>query len=253
MPMTRLMELRHALTPARLTVVAHLVAAAVFVLLFAPAAASAAEGCLFQGLKPSAKTAGNVERSLLCLTNLHRVRNGLEPLRRDTRLSKAARAHSADMVARDYFDHTTPEGRGPSDRARAAGYPGGAGENIAASSGGSAFSLFDAWRGSPGHNENMLGGGYATAGFGVVRGFPGGGGGGTGTQMFSSAGANTGDTALGLYASSGRCAKAKKGHLRLRAKLRATSRAKAKRKRALRRKAGRARARVNRVCEPATP
>jgi hypothetical protein len=243
--------MRSVWTPARLMLVADLVAAAVFVLLFAPAAASAKERCLFQGVKVSGKAAGKVERSLLCLTNLHRLRNGLDPLRRDRRLSRAARAHSADMVARGYFDHVTPEGRGPSDRARAAGYPGGAGENIAANGTGTAFSLFEQWRDSSGHNRNMLGS-YDTGGFGVARGFPvgGGGGGGTGTQMFSSAGADSRDTALGLYASSRRCAKAKRSLLALRAKLKATPRSKQRRKRALRLKAAAARRKAAGRCEP---
>jgi uncharacterized protein YkwD len=233
--------MRSLLTPARLTLAANIVAAAVFILLFAPAA-SAKEQCVFQGVKVSGRTAGKVERSLLCLTNVHRLRNGLDPLRRDTRLSRAARAHSADMVARGYFDHTTPEGRDPSDRARAAGYPGGAGENIAANGTGSAFALFEQWRNSSGHNLNMLGS-YGVAGFGIARGFPGGGGGGTGTQMFSSSGANTRDTALGLYASSGRCAKAMRKLLKLRAAPKRSG------------KHGKVRAqnrRVRRVCDPAT-
>ena len=240
--------MRSAWFPGRLTLAAHFVAVAVFVFFFAPAVASAAPQCLFQGVKVAGKTAGKVERSLLCLANVHRLRNGLDPLRRDTRLARAARAHSADMVARGYFDHTTPEGRDPSDRARAAGYPGGVAENLAANSTGSAFSLFEGWRNSSGHNANMLGP-HRTAGFGIARGFPGGGRGGTGTQMFSSAGANTGDTALGLYASSSPCAKAKRARLRARAKLKRTPRAKTKRKRALRRKAAAGRRKVGNRCQ----
>lgn len=187
--------------------------------LAAPATASAQQQCLFQGLRAKASTLGKVERSLLCLTNLHRDRNGLPPLKRDTRLGVAARGHSGDMVARNYFDHVTPEGAGPSERARAAGYPGGAGENIAANGTGSAFSLFAQWRDSAGHNQNMLGSRYVAAGFGVARGFPGRPSAGvTGTQAFGSAPANTGDTALDLYASSRKCAKAKLRKLKAKGK-----------------------------------
>jgi uncharacterized protein YkwD len=188
--------------------------------LIAPGSAFAQGQCLFQGEKLAGPSAGKVERSLFCLTNLHRIRNGLPALRRDTRLGAAARAHSADMIARDYFDHFAPDGSGPSERARAAGYPGGAGENIAANGTGSAFSLFDQWRNSDGHNGNMLGDGYESAGFGVAPGFPGSSGGGavTGTQMFGGAPANTGDTALNLYASSPKCAKAKLSKLRAKGK-----------------------------------
>lgn len=181
-------------------------------LLATPAGASAAEQCLFQGVKVTAKNESTVERSLFCLTNLHRFRNGLAPLTRDTRLGTAARNHSVDMVRRGFFDHISPEGSTPSDRAMAAGYPGGAGENIAANGTGSAASLFTQWKHSSGHNANMLGSGYKAAGMGVTPGFPGGGGGPgavTATQMFGSATANTGDTALSLYASSDKCAKAR--------------------------------------------
>jgi hypothetical protein len=190
-------------------------------LLSAPPSASAAEQCLFQGTKVTARNRATVERSLLCLTNLHRFRNGLPAYKRDTRLGAAARGHSADMVARGFFDHTNPDGLGPSSRVMAAGYPGGAGENIAANGTGTAASLFTQWKNSSGHNANMLGD-YRAAGMGVAAGFPGNPGPGsiTGTQNLGFAAANTGDTGLSLYASSDKCAKAKTGRLRIKAAIR---------------------------------
>ena len=208
--------------------------------LLAPSGASAAEQCLFQGVKVTAQNEPIVERSLLCLTNLHRFRNGLTPLRGDTRLGAAARAHSADMVNRGYFSHVNPEGAGPTERATAAGYPFGAAENIAANGTGTAASLFTQWKGSAGHNMNMLTADYRTAGMGVAPGFPGGSGGDgaiTGTQMFGFAPANTGDTALDLYASSDKCAKVRK-------KLIATKRSGKKKK------LGPLRRAVRRYCKP---
>lgn len=224
--------------PFARSIVPAAVAAAV---LAAPSGASAAEQCLFQGVKVTAQNQTTVERSLLCLTNLHRFRNGLPPYSLDTRLAAAARNHSADMVARDFFDHTNPEGAGPSTRAMAAGYPGGAGENIAANGTGTAASLFTQWKGSAGHNENMLGD-YRTAGMGVVPGFPGspGGGAATGTQMFGFAAANTADTGLALYASSDKCAQAKLAKMRL----------KGKKSRKKRQQLRRAKARAKRYCKP---
>jgi uncharacterized protein YkwD len=185
--------------------------------MLAPASASAGERCLFQGAHLYAGPA-KVERALLCLTNLHRLRSGAQPLQRDSRLAKAARAHSADMVSRDYFDHFTPEGAGPSERARAAGYPSGAGENIAANGTGTAFSLLDQWVHSSGHNRNMLSPSYRAGGFGVAAGGVGGPRGITGTQDFGISAADTGDTALDLYASSGKCAKAKLAKMRSKGK-----------------------------------
>ena len=105
----------------------------------------------------------------------------------------AARAHSADMVARGYFSHTTPEGADPSDRAVAAGYGPFVGENIAAASRGTAISVFSAWRASPGHNANLLGT-YSATGLGVAPGYPNGGRGITATQMFGRDAARGSDT-----------------------------------------------------------
>ena len=53
-----------------------------------------------------------------------------QPLAPHQALINAAGGHAADMLARDYFAHNSPDGVTPSDRARQAGYPGGAGENI---------------------------------------------------------------------------------------------------------------------------
>jgi uncharacterized protein YkwD len=209
--------------------------AAVATVLLGPPNASAAEQCLYQGVKVTAKNEATVERAVLCLTNLHRFRKGLTPLKADSRLNVAARRHSADMVARGFFDHVSPEGTTPSTRAMAVGYPGGAGENIAATGIGTAASLFETWKKSSGHNANMLTPGYVAIGVGAAPGFPGGGGGGgavTATQMFGFSSANSGDTGLDLYASSDKCAKArakliaakrsgkKKGRKRLRAQVR---------------------------------
>jgi uncharacterized protein YkwD len=54
--------------------------------------------------------------------NLTGVRRA-PPLAFDTRLIAAARGHSQDMASRGYFAHFTPEGVGPQQRIRAAGFP----------------------------------------------------------------------------------------------------------------------------------
>ena len=186
------------------------VGVAALALLAMPSTASAAEGCVFQELKATGKNVDKVERSLFCLTNLHRLRNGVALLRVDTRLMAAARAHSDDMTARGFFDHTTPEGAGPSARAANFGYPFGAGENIATNTEGTAFKLFDQWRNSPGHNQNMLATNYPAAGMGASpHCCPAGGSGVTGTQMFGVGLADTSDDALDFYASSSKCLRAK--------------------------------------------
>ncbi len=175
-----------------------------------PASASAAESCVFQFDKATDANQERLENSLLCLVNVYRLRSGLAALPKDTRLAAAARGHSDDMFNRNFFDHTNPDGAGPGTRAMAAGYPGGAGENIAMNIEGHVFKLFDQWRNSPGHNQNMLSSFYRAAGFGVRRGCcPQGPEGAIGTQKFGLAPANTVYTGLDLYANNEACAKAK--------------------------------------------
>lgn len=187
-------------------------AAALALLAAAPSGAGAAEGCAFQDAEATERNREEVERALFCLTNLHRIRNGVPRLFVDTRLAAAARAHSDDMIARGFFDHTNPDGAGPFERAPAFGYPGPAGENIATNNEGSALSLFVQWRDSPGHNQNMLAASYVAAGMGInplcCPGF-GPAPGVTGTQMFGNVAADTDDDGLDYYASSSRCARAK--------------------------------------------
>ena len=89
-------------------------------------------------------------------------------------LVNAAGAHSQDMLNRDYFSHTNLDGQSPSDRARAAGYPTGVGENIAwGGSTGSinqnahVYSRHESLFRSAGHRRNMLSAGYREIGTGV--------------------------------------------------------------------------------------
>ena len=65
--------------------------------------------------------ASAIERLVFELTNQERMSNGLLPLAWDSELCRLARQHSEDMGGRGYFDHETPEGLLPRDRARAAG------------------------------------------------------------------------------------------------------------------------------------
>ena len=50
------------------------------------------------------------------------VENVVRRLRENSLLSAASLEHSQDMVRRDYFDHTTPDGRTVGTRLRALGY-----------------------------------------------------------------------------------------------------------------------------------
>lgn len=71
-------------------------------------------------------------------------------------LRNSARGHSRDMANRNFFDHTNPEGMGPGQRARGAGFSSSfVGENIAAGQTDPAR-VVQAWIDSPGHCVNMM-------------------------------------------------------------------------------------------------
>ncbi|MDR0916947.1 MAG: S-layer homology domain-containing protein [Oscillospiraceae bacterium] len=90
-------------------------------------------------------------------TNAFRGLHGLAPYAWNSTLSSVARAHSADMGAKNYFDHTNLEGLLPWDRMSAAGYSyWSAGENIVANPSGIAIEMLDQWVNSAGHRGAML-------------------------------------------------------------------------------------------------
>ncbi len=107
---------------------------------------------------------------VVALTNAERASAGLPPLADDRLLGVAAQAHSADMVARDFYAHTSPEGRQPWDRATAAGCEHrGIGENIACGQR-SPAEVVRGWMNSPGHRANILDPGFTHIGVGFVGG-----------------------------------------------------------------------------------
>ncbi|MFE0445562.1 CAP domain-containing protein [Streptomyces fungicidicus] len=120
-------------------------------------------------------------REVVGLTNRARAGAGLAPLSPDPRLAAAAQAHSADMVARDFYAHTAPDGSRPWDRAAAAGSTRRTiGENIACGQR-SAAEVVEGWLNSPGHRANILKADFTHIGVG----FAGGGRAGTyWTQLF---------------------------------------------------------------------
>ncbi len=106
-----------------------------------------------------------MEERVLVLVNEQRARGATcgadrfapaGPLRMDAALRQAARCHSADMAARGFFDHDTPDGVSPWDRIAAAGYTGSAtGENIAAGYP-DPDAVVRGWVESPGHCSNLM-------------------------------------------------------------------------------------------------
>jgi uncharacterized protein YkwD/uncharacterized membrane protein required for colicin V production len=117
----------------------------------------------------SAPPRPDLEAQMLEMVNRERAAAGLKPLAPDPALTEVARAHSADMLARGYFAHVTPEGLNPFDRMTKAGISFRiAGENLAL-----APTLQLAHTGlmnSPGHRANILRPEFGRVGIGILDG-----------------------------------------------------------------------------------
>lgn len=84
-----------------------------------PAAGVGAEAPRYQVLDADTTT---MESAILDAINNVRAANGLGGLSLSSDLSSLAREHSQDMAARHYFNHTSPDGQGPYQRLKAAGF-----------------------------------------------------------------------------------------------------------------------------------
>ncbi len=129
------------------------------------------------------------------LVNKERIKRDLPPFKNSKALAKIALAHSVDMIKRGFTSHINPDGLGPSDRAKAAGFNiekkmneyrirVGVGENIFAgqtvemvngvkkgylkNAGSLAEDIVAGWMASPPHRKNILDPTYTMAGTGVA-------------------------------------------------------------------------------------
>lgn len=110
------------------------------------------------------------EQAFLTLINNYRAQNNLPALSLSSGLNRMAHWHATDMATKNYFSHTDSLGRSFSTRLQQCDASGGyAGENIAAGYQ-TAQSVFDAWRNSAGHNQNMLNGNFRFIGIARVTG-----------------------------------------------------------------------------------
>ncbi len=107
---------------------------------------------------------------LLGFTNKIREERGLSDLKLNIALSKAAEAKAEDMLEKDYWAHTSPDGKEPWDFIISSGYDYlYAGENLAVDFNNSE-SVVDAWYDSASHRKNLLSDKYTEIGFAVVNG-----------------------------------------------------------------------------------
>ncbi|WP_424210714.1 sigma-70 family RNA polymerase sigma factor [Streptomyces sp. BI20] len=129
-----------------------------------------------RGSRPTADTPpadAGVVAQVIALVNKERAAAGCSPVSDNAKLRAAAQGHSQDMAARDYFDHTAPDGSGPGERTTAAGYRWTTyGENIARGQQ-TAAAVMESWMNSPGHRANILNCSFEDLGVGYHEG-PGG-------------------------------------------------------------------------------
>jgi uncharacterized protein YkwD len=90
------------------------------------------------------------------LINAYRKEKGLKPLKLNTALTEAAKAHSRDLAKWDRISHYGSDGSNPWDRVKRAGYnPKLAAENVGTGQA-SIEEVFKGWQASAGHNKNLL-------------------------------------------------------------------------------------------------
>ncbi len=104
-------------------------------------------------------------------TNAQRVAHGLPALAENSKLNQAASSKLKDLFAKQYFEHVSPSGVGPSDLAKQMGYEYiVVGENLALGNFKSDAALVEAWMDSPGHRENILNAKFTQIGVAVGAG-----------------------------------------------------------------------------------
>lgn len=101
--------------------------------------------------------------------NTYRKENGLEELKWNSKLSKAAMLKLLDEEEKGYFDHVSPEGKKAWDFIKITGYEYNfAGENLAIGFK-EEHEAFDAWTNSQTHRDNIVSKNYTDFGFASLR------------------------------------------------------------------------------------
>ena len=113
---------------------------------------------------------GSEAQEILRLVNEQRAKNGLAALTLSDKLCELATLKAEDMVANNYFDHTSPTYGTPFEMLRQFGVSyRSAGENIAAGQR-TPEEVMNAWMNSSGHRANILSADYTELGVGLATG-----------------------------------------------------------------------------------
>jgi uncharacterized protein YkwD len=121
---------------------------------------------LFTADPASARDRSTTDSLLVRAINSARAERGLSPLSVDSKLTRAARAHSADMLRRNYFDHGAFVARMRAARARGPTF----GETLGWEAGYPVPSIVGDWLNSPEHRAIVLRPGFRRVGVGALQG-----------------------------------------------------------------------------------
>ncbi len=135
-----------------------LVTIVAFIAIAGTLAASADGSAVAAGTCGSARSSlDSEEQAAVVQVNAYRAEHGLGQLRISPTLTGIGTWMLGDAADSGRVEHTDSLGRSAYARAVACGYPGGAGENLAAGGGwDTAAEAVEAWKGSAGHNANLL-------------------------------------------------------------------------------------------------
>jgi uncharacterized protein YkwD len=120
-------------------------------------------------MEQSAQSA-SAQSDLISLINAYRSSNGLQQVYANGALTAAATWMASDMAAKDYIGHVSSDGRSPTQRMSAFGYPATSmytGEDLGAGFG-TASAVLAGWQASAAHNAVLLNPNYDAVGIGLV-------------------------------------------------------------------------------------
>jgi uncharacterized protein YkwD len=113
----------------------------------------------------------SAQSELIDLINIYRSARGLQALSADAALTNAAAWMANDMATRNYIGHVSSDGRSPTQRMLAFGYPATTmytGEDLGAGHA-TASAVLAAWKASAAHNAVLLNPKYSAIGVGLAQ------------------------------------------------------------------------------------
>jgi uncharacterized protein YkwD len=118
----------------------------------------------------TSRQAASSQSDLIALINAYRTGNGLQAVSPNGGLTAAAGWMAGDMAARNYIGHVSSDGRSPTQRMAAFGYPATSmytGEDLGAGFA-TAGAVLTGWQASSAHNAVLLNPNYNAVGIGLV-------------------------------------------------------------------------------------